>query len=264
MAIEQSDTAVLQTRDGGVVLLTLNRPARLNAITDGMLDSLTAALNEARDDDGVRAVIITGAGRGFCSGADLRDVVERGAEIEVRRELSEHYTPAIRAMRELPKPVIAAVNGPAAGAGFALALAADLRIAAESASFAMTFVRIGFIPDAGSTYFLPRLIGPARAAEMMMLGDAVDATGALDIGLVSSVVPDADLLTAAGALAARLAAGPLSVAFIKEALRLTADNSLSEQLAVEERLQEQAVASADFSEGLSAFLQKRSPEFTGH
>lgn len=263
MAIEQSDTAVLQTRDGRVVLLTLNRPARLNAITDGMLDSLTAALHEARDDDSVRAVIITGAGRGFCSGADLRDPLERGG-IDVRRELSEHYAPAIRAMRELPKPVIAAVNGPAAGAGFALALAADLRIAARSASFAMTFVRIGFIPDAGSTYFLPRLVGLARAAEMMMLGDTVDAMSAHEVGLVSSVVPDAELLPAAHALAARLAAGPLSVAFIKEALRLTAENSLTEQLAVEERLQEQAVASADFSEGLSAFLQKRAPEFTGH
>ena len=263
MAIEQSDTAVLQARDGRVVLLTLNRPARLNAITDGMLDSLTAALHEARDDDSVRAVIITGAGRGFCSGADLRDPLERGG-IDVRRELSEHYAPAIRAMRELPKPVIAAVNGPAAGAGFALALAADLRIAARSASFAMTFVRIGFIPDAGSTYFLPRLVGLARAAEMMMLGDTVDAMSAHEVGLVSSVVPDAELLPAAHALAARLAAGPLSVAFIKEALRLTAENSLTEQLAVEERLQEQAVASADFSEGLSAFLQKRAPEFTGH
>src|SRR5215471_13778611 len=152
MAIEQTDTTVLQTRDGGVVLLTLNRPARLNAITG-----------------------------------------------------------------ELLNPVIAEVNGPAAGAGFALALAADLRIAAESASFAMTFVRIGFIPDAGSTYFLPRLIGSARAAEMMMLGDTVDAGQAMDLGLVSKVVPDTELLTAAGALASRLAAGPFSIGFIKEA-----------------------------------------------
>ncbi|MGH7686840.1 MAG: enoyl-CoA hydratase-related protein [Candidatus Dormibacteria bacterium] len=263
MAIERADTTVLQARDGGVVTLTLNRPARLNAITGEMLDSLTAALREAADDDSVRAVILTGAGRGFCSGADLKDAVGQGA-IDVRRELAEHYTPAIRAMRELPKPVIAAVNGPAAGAGFALALAADLRIAAESASFAMTFVRIGFIPDAGSTYFLPRLIGPARAAEMMMLGDTVDVRSAMDIGLISRVVPDAELLTSAGTLAARLAAGPLSIAFIKEALRLTADNNLAAQLAVEERLQEQAVASADFSEGLSSFLQKRPPQFTGH
>jgi 2-(1,2-epoxy-1,2-dihydrophenyl)acetyl-CoA isomerase len=166
-------------------------------------------------------------------------------------------------MRDMPKPVIAAVNGPAAGAGFSLALAADLRIAAESASFVMAFVRIGLVPDAGSTYLLPRLIGPARAAELMMLGDAVDTQRALDIGLVSRVVPDAELLPAALAIASRLAAGPRSIAFIKEALALSPGNDLDAQLGVEERLQTEATKTQDFFEGVGAFLQKRPPSFTG-
>ena len=263
MAEDHGDTTVVQTRDGRVLTLTLNRPERLNAITAELLDTLTAALRGAADDDGVRAVILTGAGRAFCSGLDLKAAAENGTGIDVRRELAEHYTPAIKAIREIPKPVIAAVNGTAAGAGFSLTLPCDFRIAAESAAFVMAFVRIGLIPDAASTYFLPRLVGPARAAELMMLGDSIDAQRAEEIGLVSRVVADPELMPAARALAERLAAGPRSLAYIKEALRLSPTHTLDEQLAVEERLQEQAVATDDFFEGVGAFLQKRHPSFRG-
>lgn len=263
MAAERIDTTVLQSRDGGVLTLTLNRPGRLNALTGELLDTLAADLHAAAGDGGVRAVVLTGAGRAFCSGQDLKAAAEMGT-LDVRRELAQHYTPVIRAMRELPTPIIAAVNGPAAGAGLSLALAADLRIAGEAASFSMAFVRIGLIPDAGSTYFLPRLIGPARAAEMMMLGQPVDAAGALQIGLVNRIVADRDLMTVAHDMAARLAAGPRSIGFIKEALALSADNDLDSQLGVEERLQEAAASTQDFYEGVGAFLQKRKPDFTGH
>ena len=246
-----------------ILTLTLNRPERLNAVTGELLDALTEALRAAGDDDSIRAVVLTGAGRAFCSGLDLKAAAENGRGIDVRHELATHYTPAIRAMRGIPKPVIAAVNGPAAGAGFSLTLAADLRIAAESSSFVMAFVRIGLIPDAGSTYFLPRLLGPARAAELMMLGDPVDAQRAQEIGLVSRVVPDPELLPTALQIARRLAAGPRSIAYIKEALALSAENDMESQLAVEERLQEQAVGTEDFFEGVGAFLQKRPPAFRG-
>ena len=254
---------LLEARAGAVLTLTLNRPERLNALTGELLDSLAGTLRAAASDDSVRAVVLTGAGRAFCSGQDLKAAAENGTGIDVRRELAEHYTPAIRAIRDIPKPVIAAVNGAAAGAGFSLSLVADLRIAAESASFTMAFVRIGLIPDAGSTYFLPRLIGPARAAELMMLGDTIDAQRAQEIGLVNRVVADAELLAAAQALAVRLADGPRSIAFIKEALALTSGNDLEEQLAIEERLQEQAVGTEDFFEGVGAFLEKRRPVFRG-
>jgi len=263
MTTDVAAPPLLEARDQGILTLTLNRPERLNAITDELLDALTTAARAAEADDTVRAVVLTGAGRAFCSGQDLRAAADGGL-VDVRAKLREHYAPAIRALRSLPKPVIAAINGPAAGAGFSLALAADIRIAAESATFVQAFVRIGLIPDAGSTYFLPRLIGPARAAELMMLGDPVSAPRALEMGLVSAVVPDAELLVSAHQVATRLAAGPRSIAYIKEALAASADNDLDAQLQVEERLQEQATTTADFFEGVSAFLEKRQPRFTGH
>lgn len=264
MAAEPKDTTVLQSRDSGVLTLTLNRPERLNALTGELLDELTRLLRAAADDDDVRAVILTGAGRAFCSGLDLKEAAASAGSLNVRQELGEHYTPALRAIRELRKPVIAAVNGPAAGAGFSLAIATDLRIAAESASFVMAFVRIGLVPDAGATYLLPRLIGPARAAEMMMLGEPVGAERAMEIGLLNRVVADALLTEAAQSMAARLATGPRSLGLIKEALAHSPDNDLEAQLAVEERLQEAATTTQDFYEGIGAFLQKRKPVFTGH
>ena len=253
---------LLHALTDGVLTLTLNRPDVLNAITPPLLDELTAALRDAATRDDVRAVIITGAGRGFCSGQDLR-AAAGGEHLDVAAILRDHYAPAIRALRSMDQPVIAAVNGVAAGAGFSLALACDLRIAAGSATFVQAFVRIGLIPDLANTYFLPRLIGPARAAELAMLGESVDAGRALELGIVNRVVPDAELATDAFELASRLARGPRAIGLTKRALALSADNDLEAQLAVEERLQAEAAASADFGEGVAAFLEKRAPKFTG-
>lgn len=262
MTIEVAAAPVLETRDRGVLTLTLNRPAVLNAITDELLDALTDALHTAATDSAVRAVVVTGAGRAFCSGQDLK-AAARGADFDVAGHLRNHYHPAIHAMRDLEKPVIAAVNGVAAGAGFSLALSADLRLAAESATFVQAFVRIGLMPDAGSTYFLPRLVGPARAAELAMLGETVSAGQALDMGLVNRVVADAGLAAAAQELAQRLAAGPRSIGLIKRALNRSAANDLDGQLDVEAQTQAEAVSTADFFEGVAAFLEKRPARFTG-
>jgi 2-(1,2-epoxy-1,2-dihydrophenyl)acetyl-CoA isomerase len=262
MVTEAAPPVVLEERDTGVMTLTLNRPAVLNAINGQLLDALVASLHVARDNASVRAVVITGAGRAFCSGQDLREGAA-DVTVDVRQHLREHYVPVINAIRHLEKPVIAAVNGVAAGAGFSLALAADLRIAAESASFVQAFVRIGLIPDAGSTYFLPRLIGPTRAAEMMMLGDGVDAQRALQIGLVNAVVADGELMNAVSALATRLARGPRSIGLIKRALNSSLTNDLDAQLEVEAELQGEAATTSDFYEGVAAFLGKRTAQFTG-
>jgi len=263
MTTEVAPSPVLNQREGGVLTLTLNRPHVLNAITDELLDGITAGLGEARDDDAVRAVLITGAGRGFCSGQDLRYAAEKGG-IDVEAALRDHYHPVLVGMRTLEKPVIAAINGVAAGAGFSLALAADLRIAAQSATFVQAFVRIGLIPDAGSTWFLPRLVGPARAAELMMLGETFDSARAEQLGIVSRVVPDTLLMTEAMAIASRLSKGPRSVALIKRALNQSLDNDLETQLGVEEKLQAEATTTSDFMEGIGAFLTKRDANFTGH
>jgi 2-(1,2-epoxy-1,2-dihydrophenyl)acetyl-CoA isomerase len=253
---------LLQSVTEGVLTLTLNRPEVLNAITPALLDEVTESLRNAAAGRAVRAVIITGAGRGFCSGQDLRAAASEGG-LDVGAVLRDHYTPAIRAIRSMDQPVIAAVNGVAAGAGFSLALACDLRIAAESATFVQAFVRIGLIPDLASTYFLPRLIGPARAAELTMLGETVDAARALELGIVNRVVPDTELAPVAAELASRLARGPRSIGLTKRALELSRENDLEAQLAVEERLQTEATTTSDFAEGVSAFLEKRRATFTG-
>jgi 2-(1,2-epoxy-1,2-dihydrophenyl)acetyl-CoA isomerase len=252
---------LLQTVSGGVLTLTLNRPDVLNAITPPLLDELTAALRAAAAGDAVRAVIITGAGRGFCSGQDLRAAGDHG--LDVGAILRDHYAPAIRAIRSMDQPVIAAVNGVAAGAGFSLALACDLRIAAESATFVQAFVRIGLIPDLASTYFLPRLIGPARAAELTMLGETVDSARALQLGIVNRVVTDGELAVVAMELASRLAGGPRSIGLTKRALEVSGQNDLEAQLAVEEHLQAEAAGTRDFAEGIAAFREKRPATFTG-
>ena len=253
---------LLATVEDSVLTLTLNRPDVLNAITPALVDEVTEALREAASGRAVRAVIITGAGRGFCSGQDLRAATSADG-LDVGAVLRNHYAPVIRAIRSMDQPVIAAVNGVAAGAGFSLALACDLRIAAESATFVSAFVRIGLIPDLASTYFLPRLIGPARAAELMMLGETVDSARALELGIVNRVVPDAELAAAASELAGRLARGPRSIAPTKQALEVSHGNDLEAQLAVEERLQTEATATSDFAEGVGAFLEKRRAAFTG-
>jgi len=253
---------LLVERADSVLLLTLNRQETLNSLSEYMLTRLRDALTEARDDDAVRAVILTGAGRSFSSGGDL---ATHGVEElpDIRRRLRSLYAPVIGALREMEKPVIAAVNGVAAGAGMSLALACDFRLAATTARFVQVFVRRGLIPDAGSTFFLPRLLGLAAATELVMCGDDVDAHQALRIGLVNQVVPDAELLAVARELAERLATGPYSLGLIKRALNLSLSSDLHTQLRHEEDLQALAMQSADYREGVAAFKEKRAAQFKG-
>jgi 2-(1,2-epoxy-1,2-dihydrophenyl)acetyl-CoA isomerase len=247
--------------DGRVATLTLDRPEALNALTVPVKIALRDALGSIAADRSVRAVILTGAGRAFCAGQDLAERERPGAaplDIEVR----ERYNPIIRALRSMGQPVIAAVNGVAAGAGASLALACDLRIAAAEARFVLAFGRIGLVPDSGATWFLPRLVGPAKAAEMALIGDPVDAAEALRIGLVSRVVPLAALMTEARALADRLAAGaPLATSLTKAALQRALTIDLDEALDGEAKLQGIAGASDDHAEGLAAFREKSDPRF---
>jgi 2-(1,2-epoxy-1,2-dihydrophenyl)acetyl-CoA isomerase len=249
--------------DGPVATLTLDRPEALNALTIPVKVALREALESIAEDRGIRAVILTGAGRAFCAGQDLAERESPGAaplEIEVR----ERYNPIVRALRSMGQPVIAAVNGVAAGAGASLAFACDLRIASESARFMLAFGRLGLVPDSGASWFLPRLVGPGKAAELALLNDPVEAAEALRLGLVSKVVPAEQLLPEARAMAERLAAGPpLAIALTKQALDRAVSIDLDEALEGEAKLQGIAGASADHAEGLAAFREKRPPRFTG-
>jgi 2-(1,2-epoxy-1,2-dihydrophenyl)acetyl-CoA isomerase len=261
-ARDQGETVRLEVADG-VATVTLNRPDALNALTVPMKHDLLTAFRRLERDREVRAVVLTGAGRAFCAGQDLRERLAPDAAplgVEVR----ERYNPVVRAMRALPKPIVGAINGVAAGAGASLAFACDLRIAAEEASFALAFGRVGLVPDSGASWFLPRLVGAARAAEISLLGDPVSAGDALRIGLVSRVVAAADLHAEARSIAARLAAGaPRALALTKRALDGTWDRSLDEALDYEAQLQDLAGRTADHREGMAAFLEKRPPRFTG-
>ena len=249
--------------DGPVATLTLDRPDSLNALTVPVKVALREALESLAADRSVRAVILTGAGRAFCAGQDLAEREQPDAaplEVEVR----ERYNPIIRALRSMGQPVIAAVNGVAAGAGASLAFACDIRLAAEDARFVLAFGRIGLVPDSGATWFLPRLVGSAKAAELALIGDPVDAAEALRLGLVSRVVPGDRLMAEARALADRLAQGaPLALSLTKSALQRSLTIDLDEALEGEAKLQGIAGASADHAEGLAAFREKRPPRFTG-
>ena len=249
------------TRDGAVLTITLNRPDVLNAFNAAMHHAFAAALKEAEAEN-VRAVVITGAGRGFCVGQDLTEFREAPGDIGQR--LRGNYHPNILALRRLEKPVLAAVNGPAAGAGLSLACACDLRLAAASATFVPAFINIGLVPDSGGTYFVRRLLGTARAFEWMTSGRRLSATEALEWGLVSEVVEDEKLAERAEERAAELAAMPTRGVGLTKRLFDHAENAtLEEQLELEAQLQTVATQTADFREGVNAFLEKREPRFEG-
>jgi 2-(1,2-epoxy-1,2-dihydrophenyl)acetyl-CoA isomerase len=249
------------SRDGPVLTITLNRPDVLNAFNETMHTALAAALDEARAPD-VRAVVLTGAGRGFCVGQDLTEFREAPGDIGAR--LRGSYHPNVLAIRSLPKPVIAAVNGAAAGAGLSFACASDLRIASDSATFVPAFINIGLIPDSGGTYFVTRLLGPARAFEWLASGRRLTAAEAHAWGLVSEVVEDSQLAARTGELAAEWAARPtLGIGMTKELIDRATVSSLEEQLEREADLQTRATETEDFREGVAAFLEKRPPEFRG-
>lgn len=260
-----AEPPVLVTDRGAVRTLTLNRPSAFNSFDLALKGALLTALDVAADRS-VRAVVITGAGRAFCAGQDLKEhlaLVGAGDE-RVGRTVSEFYNPVVRAVLGLRKPVIAAVNGPAAGAGTGLALACDLRIAATAATFSMAFAGVGLSADTGASYLLPRYVGYGRASSMMLLGEKVDAAEALRIGLVDQVVDDADLVGTVAALADRLAAGPTrAYGWIKASLQHAATADLDSALDFEDRAQTACFASEDHLEAVAAFVQKRPPRFTG-
>jgi 2-(1,2-epoxy-1,2-dihydrophenyl)acetyl-CoA isomerase len=251
----------------GVATIELSRPEALNAWNKQLGVDLLSALRQAADDDAARAVVITGAGRAFSSGADLRDTTDEltpEGRPDVRKRLDECYHPIMHAVRELPKPVVAAVNGAAVGIGCSLALCCDLIVAAESAYFLLAFVNIGLVPDGGSSLFVPSRVGIARATELAMLGERLSAAQALDWGLINRVVPDAELERETAALAGRLAAGPTrSYAGAKRLLNNWLYSRIDEQLDLEAQIQQEMAGSDDFVEGTMAFLEKREARFSG-
>lgn len=261
-----TESVLLRSDSHGVRTLTLNRPEAYNSLTTELKERLLAELSEAAEASDVRAVLLTGAGKAFCAGQDLKEHVgalTAGDEAPLRT-VEEHYSPIVRTITTMPKPVIAAVNGTAAGAGAALAYASDLRIAARSAKFLMAFANVGLSADSGASWTLPRLIGYGRAMEMMLLAEPVSAERALAIGMVTQVVDDAELATTAQELAERMATGPTAAyASVKEAMAQAAGADLDHALAVEASTQNALGGTRDHREAVDAFIAKRKPTFTG-
>jgi 2-(1,2-epoxy-1,2-dihydrophenyl)acetyl-CoA isomerase len=258
--------SILVSQDTGVLSLTLNRPDKLNAFNPEMHQLLRRALEHALDDDSIRAVLLTGAGRGFCAGQDLseRNVNAQAAPIDLSVSLGSNYNPLVRRLRALPKPIVCAVNGIAAGAGANIALACDIVMAARSASFVQSFSKLGLVPDSGGTYFLPRLVGTARAMGLALLCDRLSAEDAERWGLIWKALDERRLMAEASAVAATLAAGPTKgYGLVKKAIYASAGNSLDAQLELERDLQREAGFSEDYREAVAAFLQKRPPNYKG-
>ena len=250
----------------GVARLTLNRPDRLNSFNVQMHDEVRQALTRVRDDAACRVLVLTGAGRGFCAGQDLSDraVAPGAAAPDLGESIELRYKPLVLSLRNLPKPVVAAVNGVAAGAGANIALACDLVIAAKSANFIQSFSKLGLVPDSGGTWSLPRLVGTARAIGLALLGDKLSAEQAAAWGLIWRCVDDADLASTVDQLARQLAVAPTrGLARTKEAIYSSGLRTLEQQLDVERDLQRELGRSADYAEGVAAFTEKRAPRFTG-
>jgi 2-(1,2-epoxy-1,2-dihydrophenyl)acetyl-CoA isomerase len=259
------EAPILVDKRAGYRVITLNRPQRLNAFTEAMHVALRDALAEAEDDASCRALLLTGAGRGFCTGQDLNDrLAKPGETIVLGGTLEAFYNPLIRKLRSLPFPIIAAVNGAAAGAGCNVALACDIVLAARSASFIQSFARIGIIPDAGGTWFLPRLVGSARARGLALLAEPLPAEKAEAWGLIWRAVDDNTLMAEAEKLCVHFASAPtMGLALIKRALEESWGNDLDAQLDLEKEFQREASLTPDYAEGVRAFLEKRRPLFTG-
>jgi 2-(1,2-epoxy-1,2-dihydrophenyl)acetyl-CoA isomerase len=256
---------VLVSLASGVLRVTLNRPDKLNAFNAELHAALAAAMSRAETEPAVRCVLITGAGRGFCAGADLtgRDL-KADKNVDLGETLDRNYNPLVRRMRALEKPIVCAVNGVAAGAGANFALACDIVFAASSASFIQAFVKIGLVPDCGGSYFLPRLAGMQRAMALAMTGDRLSAEDAERFGIIWKMVDDDKLMAEATKLAEHLAAGPTrSLGLIKKAMYSSANNDLAAQLDLERDLQREIGKGSDYREGVAAFLEKRKPAFTG-
>lgn len=256
---------ILYEVDDGVATITLNRPDSLNSLSSKLLDELRQAMLQAPQ-DGARALVLTGAGRGFCAGADLSEpppMDERG-QLDLGKALDERYHPALDALFNLEIPVITAVNGIAAGAGASFALAGDIVIAARSAVFRQAFVKIGLLPDASGTWLLPRLVGRARAMGMAMLGENITADQALEWGMIWEVAEDSQLKARVGELAQHLARQPTkALAAIRKAINASADNDMKTQLEIERQAQKELGRTHDFQEGVMAFMQKRAADFQG-
>ncbi|TQI81154.1 2-(1,2-epoxy-1,2-dihydrophenyl)acetyl-CoA isomerase [Serratia fonticola] len=257
---------ILSHIEAGVLTITLNRPDRLNSFNDEMHHQLSEALTVAERDDTVRCVLITGAGRGFCAGQDLNDrnvSVEQAAP-DLGLSVERFYNPLIRRLSALPKPIVCAVNGVAAGAGAALALACDIVVAADNASFIQSFCKLGLVPDSGGSWYLPRLVGHARAMGMTLLGDKISAQQAVEWGMIWQIVAAAELAEHTFSMARQLATQPTyGLGLIKKAMYSSASNTLDQQLDLERDLQRLGGRSADYREGVNAFFSKRQPNFSG-
>ncbi len=263
--LSSADALVLVAQDGAVRTLTLNRPSALNSFTAALHAELRAALDHAAQDTSVRAVVITGAGRGFCAGQDLNDpgmAAGPDGKVDIGAVIEANYKPLALRLQSMPVPVVCAVNGVAAGAGANMAFCCDLVLAAAGASFIQAFSKIGLVPDCGGTWLLPRLVGRARALGLALTGDKLPAADALAMGLIWQVVPDAELAATAQALAQKLAAMPVkAMAMTRQAFDASQDLTLEDALSLEARLQRQLGHAADFAEGVAAFQQKRPAAF---